>query len=148
MTLYRPISESATILTFTDEAGVSFRQVGEDSWEVWTDGNRDTTRSITKQGSEFVAWVGFMDRHWCFARALRACAEDIRYRREEEAEIVRQHEEAIASLMKMTPAQRERLIAKLETERDGLDYAESCVDVVTRKATLNRQIDRLREFAA
>lgn len=151
MTILSPIDavrgESATVLTFTDEQGVSFRQIGEDGWEVWTDGNRDTIRTITRQGSEFIAWLGFQDRHWCFARALRACAEDIRYRREEEMALVAAHQEAIASLMKMTPAQKERLIAKLEQERDGLNYADTHVDAVARKAMLDRQIDRLREFA-
>jgi hypothetical protein len=136
--------ESATILRTDPNLGASWEQAGDDQWTVWTDGDRTSTRTITKQGGWFVAWVGFMDRHWCFARALRACADDIRYRREEEAIALAAHEEAIASLMRMTPAQRERLIAKLETERDGLDYAEAHVDVVTRTAMLNRQIERLR----
>lgn len=105
------------------------------------------TRAISKDGTEFIAWIGHQSRQWCFARALKACVEDIEYRQFEAIEAARAHEEAIASLMRMTPAAKARLIASLEAERDGLDYADSEMDIVARKARIERRIANLREFA-
>jgi hypothetical protein len=84
------------------------------------------------------------DTHWCFARALKACVDDIEYRQFEAARAQQEHDEAIASLMRMTGAEKARLIAKLEQERDWLDHSGSHVDVVARKAQFDRQIATLR----
>jgi hypothetical protein len=103
------------------------------------------SRAITKEGpASYIAWTGSQDRHWCFAKALKACVEDIEFRLSEAAMAQAAHDEAIASLMQMTPAAKARLIAKLEQERDWLDYSPSGVDVVARKAEKDRQISTLR----
>lgn len=113
----------------------------------WTMTLGHETRAITQDGpSSFIAWIGFQSRHWCFARALKACVDDIEYRLFEAAEAQRAHDEAIASLMRMTPAAKARLIASLEAERDGLDYSDSEVNVTARKAQFDRQIATLRQI--
>lgn len=95
----------------------------------------------------FIAWIGHQDRHWCFARALRACVEDIEYRLFKAARVQQEHEEGIAALMRMTVAERSRFIASLEAERDLLDYADSEVNVTARKAQFDRQISTLRAMS-
>ena len=125
--------------------GVSWIET-DDGWDVVSVDGKPANRRITKAAKGFIAWIGFMSQHWNFNGALIACADDVRNRRQMETELEIAHQEALASLMRMTPAQRERLIANLETERDGLDYADSEVDVVARKASIDRKIVRLREF--
>ncbi|MCA0032709.1 hypothetical protein [Mesorhizobium sp. B263B2A] len=103
------------------------------------------TRAITKEGpASYIAWIGSQDRHWCFAKALKACVEDIEFRLSEAALAQAAHDEAIASLMQMTSAEKVRLIAKLEAERDWLDWSGSEVNVTARKAQFDKQISTLR----
>ncbi len=52
------------------------------------------------------------------------------------------HDEAIASLMRMTPAAKDRLIARLVDERDMLQFADH-----GRVARLDRQIASLLEVS-
>lgn len=132
---------NATAHTFaTDEATWVETRPG-----YWTMTLGHESRAISQDGPGcFIAWIGFQSRHWCFARALKACVEDIEYRLFEAAEAQRAHDEAIASLMLMTPAAKARLIASLEAERDMLDYAPTGVDVVARKAVFDKQIATLR----
>jgi len=47
-----------------------------DGWLVTVDGD---TRTITRNGSGFIAWIGVQFRCWSFQKALEACAEDIRW---------------------------------------------------------------------
>lgn len=91
-----------------DAPDVTTVETHEGYWTVIVDGDEHDTRAVTKQGTEFIAWIGSMDRHWCFQRAVNACVEDIRYHRFLAAEAIRAQDEALASLMMMTPAQRER----------------------------------------
>lgn len=119
------------------------------TWEQTSPGNFTVTlghqsRAISQDGSNFIAWIGHRNVNWCFARALKACVDDMEYRLAEAAMAQAAHDEAIASLMRMTGAEKARLIAKLEQERDWLDYSPSGVDVVARKAEKDRQIATLR----
>jgi hypothetical protein len=122
----------------------------EATWEetrkgYWTVTLGHESRAISQESpSCFIAWIGHQSKHWCFARALKACVDDIEFRKFEAAEAQRAHDEAIASLMRMTPAQRDRAIARLTEERDLLEYAGAEVDLVARRARLDRQISRLR----
>jgi len=103
------------------------------------------TRVITMPvHGKYIAWVGHQSEHWCLSRAVQACTDDIEYRLFLAAEDQRKHDEQIASLMQMTPAAKNRAIARLEAERDLLDYADSEMDTVTRKARIDRQIAGLR----
>jgi hypothetical protein len=132
------------ILPFAAATEASFV---ETSPGYWTVSLGHESRVITRPApGKYIAWIGHQSVHWCFSRALKACTDDIEYRLFEAAEAQRLHDEAIASLMRMTPAQRNRLISNLETERDGLDYSESHVDAVARKASIDRKIVRLREW--
>jgi hypothetical protein len=127
---------------FRTTAEASFVETHPGYWTV-TLGHEQ--RTITKEGpSSYIAWLGAQDRHWCFAKALKACVEDIEYRLAEAAMAQAAHDEAIASLMRMTPRQKTELIAKLTVERDMLDWSDAHVDVVARKAVFDRQIATLR----
>lgn len=123
---------------------VAFTETHPGNWTVTVGGDENDSRAISRDGSGFIAWIGHQSRHWSFQGALDACAEDIRYRQFEALRCQLEHEEAIASLMRMTPAQKSRLIAKLEAERDWLDWSDSEVDVLARKAGFDKQIATLR----
>ncbi len=100
------------------------------------------TRAITKEApGSYIAWIGHQSRHWCFARALKACVDDIEYRLNEAALAQAAHDEAMGSLMRMTPAQRERLIARLTEEREMHEFTDH-----GRAKRLERQIERLRSI--
>ena len=120
------------------------------TWEETSDGQWDVrvgheSRCITKDGpASYIAWIGCQSRHWCFAKALKACVDDMEYRLAEAALAQAAHDEAIASLMRMTGAEKARLVAKLEQERDWLDYSGSEVNVTARKAVFEKQIATLR----
>lgn len=124
--------------------GVSFIETNPGYWTVNVG---EDSRSITQVGSSFIAWVGCQSKHWCFSKALTACVEDIEYRRFEHERAQAEHDEAIAALIRMTPAEKSRLIDKLTAERDWLDFSDSEVDVVARKAKFDRQISTLREIS-
>jgi len=128
------------------EDGISFYENGPRQWTVVIDGKDE--RTITQDERGFIAWIGFQDRHWSFSRATKACAEHARFHRAECERVEQECEAAIASLMSMTDAQRERLIGRLEIERDNLDYADSGVNVTARKAIIDRQIASIRKVVA
>ena len=122
------------------------------TWEQTSPGNFTVTighesRAISQDGSSFIAWIGHRNVNWCFQRALKACVDDMEYRLAEAAMAQAAHDEAIASLMRMSGAEKARLIAKLKQERDWLDYSPSGVDVVARKAEKDRQIATLRRIS-
>ena len=60
-------------------AGVSFTESRPGWWTVTIDG--DASRTITRDETGFIAWIGTRDRHWCFDRALKSCIDDARYQR-------------------------------------------------------------------
>lgn len=118
---------------------------------VWTEDDRGftvtidgkDTRHITRDGSSFIAWLGAQDRHWCFQRALTACAEHARFHRAEHARQVRQYEASQKRLASLTQQQRADAIASLQERRARLEYADSHMDVLERGAELDRQIKAL-----
>ncbi len=116
----------------------------DDGWEVVSVDGLPTSRTIRKEPRGYVAFIGFMSRHWNFNGALIACADHVRACREMQAKTEARSQRNIASLLEMTPAAKARAIARLEAERDLLDYAESEMDVPTRKARIDRQIAGLR----
>lgn len=126
-----------------EDVGVSWIQT-DDGWEVVSVDGLPASRTITKVPKGFIAWIGFMSQHWSFNGALIACADHVRMHREMQAEAEARSQQNIASLLEMTPAAKARAIARLEAERDLLDYAESEMDVLTRKARIDRQIAGLR----
>ncbi|MER9355513.1 hypothetical protein NKI61_19785 [Mesorhizobium sp. M0514] len=130
--------------TFPNTPSATWEETRENYWTV-TLGHE--SRAISKDGTNFIAWIGHRDTHWCFSRALKACVDDIECRLAEAALAQAEHDEAIASLMQMTGAEKARLIAKLEQERDWLDHSGSHVDVVARKAEKDRQISTLRRIS-
>jgi hypothetical protein len=131
-----------TALTPTTASEASYVETSPGRWEVRLG---HETRVITRPAAgKYIAWIGHQSPHWCLSNAVRACVEDIEYRLFLAAEDQRKHDEQIASLMQMTPAQRERAIARLEAERDRLDYSPSHMDVPARKARIDRQIAGLR----
>ena len=122
--------------------GLVFRKIGEDRWLVTVDGAHE--RTITRDGSSFIAWIGCRDRHWSLQRALDACADHARFHFEA-CEIARTRNDAArAALAASTQDQRERIIGNLEAERDLLDYADAHMDVPARKAALDSQIAAIR----
>ncbi len=134
---------NATALAFRPAA--TWEQTHEGHWTV-TIGHQ--SRAISQDGSNFIAWIGHRDVNWCFARALKACVDDMEYRLAEAAMAQAAHDEAIAALMRMTPAAKARLILTLESERDYLElHAGSEVDVVARKAQFDKQIATLRRIS-
>lgn len=128
------------------EDGISFYESGPRQWTVIIDGKDE--RTITQDERGFIAWLGFQDRNWSFSRAMKACADHARFHRAECERVEQENQAAIASLMSMTDAQRERLIGHLEAERDNLDYADSGVNVTARKAVIDRQIASIRKAVA
>lgn len=129
------------------ESDVSWVETNPGYWTVTLGGREEDSRSITQDGSGFIAWVGSQERHWCFSKALKACADNIQFHRDLAVEAQLAHDAAIASLMRMTPAEKARLIDKLEAERDRLDYAPSGVNVVALKAFKDKQIATLRRIS-
>lgn len=126
-------------------AEATFEETREGYWTV-TLGHE--SRAITKEGpASYIAWIGHRDVHWCFAKALKACVDDIEFRLSEAALAQAAHDEAIASLMQMTSAEKVRLIETLQAERDHLDFAPGRMDVVARKAEKDRQIATLRRIS-
>ena len=139
---------NALFPTFQNENGIGWTETHDGYWTVVVDGDAVNTRAITKAGSSFIAWIGHQDRHWCFERALKACAANVRLQCAMADEAERAREEAIASLMRMTPEQKARAIDRLEAERDALDYSDAHVDVVARKAIIDTKINRLRQIGS
>ncbi|MER9937456.1 hypothetical protein [Mesorhizobium sp. M0088] len=130
--------------TFPTTPAATWEETRENYWTV-TLGHE--SRAISKDGTNFIAWIGHRATHWCFSRALKACVEDIEYRLAEAAMAQAAHDEAIASLMRMTAAEKARLIETIEAERAALDYAPGRMDVVARKAEKDRQIATLRRVS-
>lgn len=134
---------NALTKTHADDTGITFEETSPGRWTVTIDG--EDTRSISQEGSCFIAWRGFMDRHWNFERALQACAEDARFHRRYYAERKREYDASVASIMEMTPEQKARAIAQLEERRERLEYSSgSHVDIAAKRAELDRQIESLR----
>jgi hypothetical protein len=131
-----------TAHTPTTASEASYIETSPGRWEVRL-GHESRVITMPVPG-KYIAWIGHQSPHWCLSSAVRACIEDIEYRLFLAAEEQRKHDEQIASLMQMTPAQRDRAIARLEAERDLLDYADSEMDVPSRKARIDRQIAGLR----
>lgn len=130
-------------VTRTDPtAGIAFQETDVDTWTVTIDGI--DTRSITRDGRAFVAWIGCRDAHMSFQAALNACADHARYHRALCEDALKADAQARALLSAMSPEDRESRIESLGIERDMLDYADSHVDVVARKAALDRQIAAIR----
>jgi hypothetical protein len=130
---------------FNEDIGVSWIET-DGGWDVVSVDGKPADRRITKAAKGFIAWIGFMHQCWSFNGALIACADHVRMLRQMQAEADARNEAGVRSLIEMTTAQRARAIANLETERDGFDYADSEVDAVARKASIDRKIVRLREF--
>jgi hypothetical protein len=126
-----------------DDIGAAWIKT-DDGWEIVSVDGLPTSRTITKAPKGFIAWIGFMSQHWNFNGALIACADHVRMHREMQAEAEARSQQNIASLLEMTPAAKARAIARLEAERDRLDYSPSHMDVPTRKARIDRQIAGLR----
>lgn len=122
--------------------GLVFRKVGEDRWLVTVDGAHE--RTITRDGSSFIAWIGCRDRHWSFQRALNACADHARFHFETCAIAKARNEAAGSALAATSEQERERIIGALEAERDLLDYADAHMDVPTRKAAIDSRIAAIR----
>lgn len=130
----------ATHIDATD--GVSFREEGEGRWIVTIDGQDQ--RTITKSGSSFIAWVGHQDRHWCFNKALRSCADHARFHRATADAAKKDYAERLARIQSMTVAQVRQSIRRLEAERELLHYADSHMDAVARQAAITRQINEIK----
>lgn len=136
---------NAAHLTRHLEPEVSFVETRPGHWTVTLGGREEDSRAISKEGpASYTAWIGHASKHWCFSRALKACADDIQWHRDMVVETQLAHDAAIASLMRMTPAEKARLIDSLGRERDLLDYSDAHVDVAVRKARFDRQIASLR----
>ncbi|WP_152979921.1 hypothetical protein [Mesorhizobium sp. 1M-11] len=125
-----------------DADGLVFRKSGDNRWLVTVDGEHE--RTITRDGSSFIAWIGCRDRHWSFQRALDACADHARFHHEACAIAKARNEAAGATLAATSPDERERIIDTLEAERDLLDYADAHMDVPARKAAIDNQIAAIR----
>ena len=102
-----------------------------------------TSRTITRDETGFIAWIGTRDRHWCFDRALKACIDDARYQRSLRDEAARASAVAKARIEVLSDDQRVEMIAAREAEMLGLRYAESHVDCVGRTAELRAEIEAL-----
>jgi hypothetical protein len=126
-----------------EDIGVSWVQT-DDGWEVVSVDGLPASRTIRKAPSGFIAFTGHQQQCWSFNHALMVCADHVRMHREMQAEAEARSQRNIASLIEMTPAAKARAIARLEAERDLLDYADSEMDTVTRKARIDRQIAGLR----
>ncbi|HEV2505405.1 MAG TPA: hypothetical protein VGV39_20175 [Mesorhizobium sp.] len=122
--------------------GLVFRKTDDNRWLVTVDGAHE--RTITKDGSSFIAWIGCRDRHWSFQRALDACADHARFHHEACAMAKARNEAARDALAARSPGERDQLIAALEAERDLLDYADAHMDVPARKAAIDSQIAAIR----
>ncbi len=122
--------------------GLVFRKTGEDRWVVTIDGAHE--RTITRDGSCFIAWIGSRDRHWSFQRALDACADHARFHQQACAIAKARNETARGALAARSPGERDQLIAALEAERDLLDYADAHMDVPARKAAIDSRIAAIR----
>jgi len=123
------------------EAGVSFTETRPGWWTVTIDG--DASRTITRDETGFIAWIGMRDRHWCFDRALKACIDDARYQRSLRDEAALAGATARARIEMLSDGPRAEMIMALETEMLGLRYAESHVDCVGRTAGLKAEIAAL-----
>ena len=123
--------------------GVSFREKGEGRWIVTIDGQDE--RTITKSGSSFIAWLGYQDRCWCFANALRACADHARFHRATADAAKKANAEWLARIQAMPVKDVMASIRRLEAERELLNYADSHMDVVGRQAAITRQINDIKQ---
>lgn len=134
---------NALTKTHAEDPGITFEEKSPGRWTVTIDG--EDTRSISQEGSTFIAWTGCMDRHWNFERALQACAAHARFHRERYAEQKREHDAAIASLMAMTPEQKAAAIESLEARLERLEYSSGAhVDIAAKRAEIDRQIASMR----
>jgi hypothetical protein len=122
--------------------GLVFRKTGENRWLVTIDGVHE--RTVTKDGSSFIAWIGCRDRHWSFQRALDACADHARFHHEACAIARARNETAQGALAATSPGERQHMIDSLEAERDLLDYADAHMDVPARKAAIDSRIAAIR----
>lgn len=118
----------------------------ETGFTVTVDGK--DTRYITRDGSGFIAWLGCQDRHWCFAKALEACAEHARFHRAEHERQTGAYEASQKRLASLSQQQRADAIASLQERRARLEYADSHMDVVERAAELGRQIKAIQQSGA
>lgn len=130
----------ATHIDATD--GVSFREEGDGRWIVTIDGQ--DKRTITKSDSSFIAWLGCHDRHWCFNRALRACADHARFHRATAAAAKKANAEWLARIQSMPVEDVQASIRRLEAEHELLNYADSHMDAVGRQAAITRQINDIK----
>lgn len=135
-----PIHGATLHIDATD--GVSFREEGDGRWIVTIDGQ--DRRTITKSGSSFIAWVGHQDRHWCFSKALRACADHARFHRATADAASQDYAERLARIQKMTVPQVMAWIRRLEAEHELMSYAGSHMDVVGRQAAITNQINEIK----
>ena len=123
------------------EAGVSFTETRPGWWTVTIDG--DECRTITRDETGFIAWIGTRDCHWCFDRALKACIDDARYQRSLRHEAARASAVTKARIEVLSDDQRMEMIAAREAEMLWLRYAESHVDCIGRTAELRAEIEAL-----
>jgi hypothetical protein len=135
------------IITIDASDGIAFHEADPGYWIVTIDGDEQDTRTITRDGSGFIAWLGFQSRHWSFGKALKACADDARYRRARYEDQRHANDEAAASVMRMTPEQKARVIETLEERSARLEYAPAHIDIAARRAEIARKIAFLREPA-
>ena len=122
-------------------AGVSFTESRPGWWTVTIDG--DASRTITRDETGFIAWIGTRDCHWCFDRALKSCIDDARHQRALRDEAAQASAAAKARIEVLSVDQRLEMIAAREAEMLGLRYAESHVDCAGRTAELRGEIEAL-----
>lgn len=121
---------------------ISFSEIEPGKWAVTVDG-KDTCQ-ITKDGSGFIAWLGHQDRHWCFQRALAACAEYMRWHRSQHEKAMHAYDVAKAGVARMTEEERDEALDRLENERSRLKYAPLHMDVIAREAEIDRRVALLK----
>jgi hypothetical protein len=122
------------------EIGVSFTETLPGWWTV-TIG--EDSRTITRDETGFIAWIGTRDRHWCFDRALKSCIDDARHQHSLREEAARASAVTKARIELLSDDQRIEMIAAREAEMLGLYYAESHVDCIRRTAALWAEIEAL-----
>jgi hypothetical protein len=117
--------------------GIEFRETGPSSWLVPFDGD---TRTITRDGTGFIAHIGCMFKCWSFAGALRACVEDMehqRYLHDRQEALQREQDRQLA---KLTPKQFAYVLAAREAELAALS-----VNSPGRASMLRDEIQMMRD---